>query len=82
MERNHPQTHLMTFLCDELALDEAVIAIALKRWGNDTDPLHMILWHYGLISIEQLGQIFDWLRGQIPALETIPILSNSLRNSP
>jgi hypothetical protein len=74
MERSHAQTHLIDFLRDELALEEVVIAIALKHENNDTDPLHMILWHYGLISIEQLNQIFDWLIGQIPVLETIPIL--------
>jgi hypothetical protein len=82
MERSHTQTQLIAFLCDELALEEAVIAIALKHRDNDTDPLHMILWNYGLISIEQLNQIFDWLIAQIPILDKFTILSNSLRNSP
>jgi hypothetical protein len=80
--RDRIETHLIDFLRDELVLEEAAIAIALKYWNRDTDPFHMILWHYGLISLEQLDRVFDWLRGQVPVGETIPICSNSLRNSP
>lgn len=80
--RDRIETHLIDFLRDELVLEEAAIALALKCWNRDTDPFHMILWHYGLISLEQLDRVFDWLRGQVPVRETIPICSNSLRNSP
>ncbi len=37
--------------------------MALRLYEQDPGPLHMILWQYGLVSLEQLEQIFDWLEG-------------------
>jgi hypothetical protein len=37
--------------------------MALRHCEQDPGPLHMILWQYGLVSLEQLEQIFDWLEG-------------------
>lgn len=55
---------LLDFLQDELALSDAAIAVALKQCAHDTDPLPMILWQYGLLSLEQLSCTFDWLSSQ------------------
>lgn len=49
------------FLQDELAISPSSIVIALRHSKNDPGPLPMILWQYGLISLEQLDRIFDWL---------------------
>ncbi|NJM58124.1 MAG: DUF2949 domain-containing protein [Synechococcales cyanobacterium RU_4_20] len=49
------------FLQAELGLSSASISMALKRSEQDTGPLHMILWRYGLITLEQLEQIYDWM---------------------
>jgi hypothetical protein len=57
---------LVEFLRNELAVTEAAIAVALKHQEYETDPLPMILWQYGLVSLEQLGRIFDWLSDQHP----------------
>lgn len=60
----HPnEIALIQFLKAELAVPEAAIAFALKQGQRERGPLQMILWHYGLISMEQLQQIFDWLAG-------------------
>ncbi|NJP09829.1 MAG: DUF2949 domain-containing protein [Leptolyngbyaceae cyanobacterium RU_5_1] len=37
------------------------IAIALRHSQQDPGPLPMILWQYGLVSLEELEKIFDWL---------------------
>lgn len=64
----HPtQIALITFLQSELAVPETAIHFALKQWQREQGPLQMILWHYGLISMEQLQQIFDWLAGPTPS---------------
>jgi hypothetical protein len=61
MNRDRCSQQLVNFLRDELAVTEAAIAVALRHQEHETDPLPVILWQYGLISLEQLGRIFDWL---------------------
>lgn len=58
-----PTTHsrFIRFLQDELALSSASIAMALRQREQDHGPLPMILWQYGLITLDQLDRIFDWL---------------------
>lgn len=63
VESNRSNTQLIHFLQQELALSATSIAIAVRHSEQDPGPLPMILWQYGLVSIEQLEQIFDWLEG-------------------
>jgi len=58
---NNSNTHLINFLTDELAIPVPSVTIALRHWQQDPGPLSMILWQYGLVSLEQLEKIFDWL---------------------
>jgi len=57
-ERN---SQLINFLQEELEISSKSIALALRHSQQDSGPLPMILWQYGLVSLEQLEQIFDWL---------------------
>ncbi|MGF1537126.1 MAG: DUF2949 domain-containing protein [Elainellaceae cyanobacterium] len=52
---------LITFLQEELSISPSSISIALRHSEQDPGPLPMILWQYGLITLEQLDRIFDWL---------------------
>ncbi len=54
------KTSLVDFLQDELKIGE-IPAIALRRCEQNPSLLPMILWQYGLISLQQLDLIFDWL---------------------
>ncbi len=54
-------SRLIHFLQDDLAISAASIAVALRHSKQDPGPLPMILWQYGLITLEQLEQIYDWL---------------------
>ncbi|MBE9184191.1 MAG: DUF2949 domain-containing protein [Microcoleus sp.] len=60
-------TKLIRFLQEELAISPASIAVAERRGDKqrqrDKDPnsLPMVLWQYGLVTLEQLDKIFDWL---------------------
>jgi hypothetical protein len=63
VESDRSTTQLVNFLQKELALSAAAIAMALRYREQDPGPLPMILWQYGLVSLEQLEQIFDWLEG-------------------
>ncbi|HIK44806.1 MAG TPA: DUF2949 domain-containing protein [Leptolyngbyaceae cyanobacterium M65_K2018_010] len=57
----HGTARLIQFLQDELAISAASLQVALKHLEQDPGPLPMILWQYGLITLEQLEQIYDWM---------------------
>ena len=54
-------SRLIRFLQEDLALSASSIAIAVRHLEQDPGPLPMILWQYGLVTLEQLDQIYDWL---------------------
>lgn len=54
-------TRLITFLKEELAVPAAAIAIGLRHREQDVSQLPMILWQYGLITLDQLNRVFDWM---------------------
>ncbi len=58
-----PSTYsrLIHFLQEDLSISAASLAVAMRHREQDPGPLPMILWQYGLITLEQLEQIYDWL---------------------
>ncbi len=61
MQGDRRTTLLIDFLQEELALSAAAISVARKHSEASCGPLPMILWKFGMISLHQLQQIFDWL---------------------
>lgn len=53
--------NLIKFLQDELDVSQASINMALRHCEQDPGPLPMVLWQYGLISLDQLERIYDWM---------------------
>jgi len=51
---------LIQFLQNELAIPAESISVALRQ-DEPLNLLPMVLWQYGLVSLEQLEQIFDWM---------------------
>jgi hypothetical protein len=52
---------LVHFLRDDLAIPSASIDLAVRHHSDMPNLLPMILWQYGLVTLEQLDRIFDWL---------------------
>lgn len=52
---------LIEFLTQDLGVSTASIKIALKSCQQQQGPLPMILWQYGLITLEQLNDVFHWI---------------------
>ena len=52
---------LIQFLQQDLGVSVEQVELALRQIRETPDQLPMILWQYGLISLGQLDQIFDWL---------------------
>ncbi len=58
-----PMTYIrfLQFLKEDLNLPSDSIAIAQRSSEHNPSLIPMILWQYGLVSIEQLDLIYDWL---------------------
>ena len=56
-----PLTKLIRFLQDDLAISTSSMAIVLKQIERNPGPVPMLLWQYGLVTIEQLDRIYDWI---------------------
>lgn len=54
-------SRLLRFLQEELLISTDSLSIALRQHEQNPGPLPMILWQYGLITLEQLDRIYDWL---------------------
>jgi Protein of unknown function (DUF2949) len=54
-------SRLIHFLQEDLAISAASLGVALRHREQDPGPLPMILWQYGLITLDQLEKIYDWL---------------------
>ena len=59
---------LIDFLQTELALPAESIAMGLRQSTDAPSLLPMVLWQYGLVTTQQLNQIFDWLESRPAAL--------------
>ncbi len=57
----------LRFLHEELCLPVDSIAIAQRSMKETQGPLPMLLWQYGLINLNELDKIYDWLDGSINA---------------
>jgi hypothetical protein len=51
---------LISFLQNELNLQASEIQLALEHC-EEPATLPMVLWQYGMVSLNQLDQIFDWM---------------------
>lgn len=59
------QQRLVKFLEHDLSIPTSAINMGLRQQEQSAplpdNLLPMVLWQYGLITIEQLDQVFDWM---------------------
>lgn len=55
------QNRLLSFLREELSISNDSIGLALRHVEQNPGPLPIVLWQYGLITLDQLNKIYDWL---------------------
>ncbi len=65
MENNSISTEFSQFLQQEMDLSGDDLAVVINNQRQPGDPIPMLLWQYGLISLTQLQRIWDWLDAQI-----------------
>ncbi|HIK36391.1 MAG: DUF2949 domain-containing protein [Geminocystis sp.] len=49
------------FLQEEINLSQDSIAMAQKTVEENLGLMPVVLWQYGLVNIEQLNKIYEWL---------------------
>ena len=55
-----PAETLLRYLRQDLGLSDNALELGLKQSQLEQAPLPAVLWRYGLISVEQLDQLWTW----------------------
>ncbi|MFM7266191.1 MAG: DUF2949 domain-containing protein [Cyanobium sp.] len=55
-----PPESLLRFLRNAIGLSESALALGLKQAELEQAPLPVVLWRFGLISLEQFDAVLAW----------------------
>ena len=58
---NYKNKKILSFLKDEIGLKESSIELGLKLSIKKNTPLPIILWSYGILTIEELDKLYTFL---------------------
>ena len=53
------------FLRQNLKLSDDSVQLALKQAQSDYSSLPIVLWQYGLVSLPELDQVYDWFESYL-----------------
>ncbi|MGE4581105.1 MAG: DUF2949 domain-containing protein [Synechococcus sp.] len=59
-----PSTQLLDFLQRRLGLSSNALTLGLRQAELEQAPLPVVLWSFGLLSLDQLQQVLDWQDAQ------------------
>tara|TARA_Y100000991_G_C21712244_1_gene238437 strand:+ start:293 stop:487 length:195 start_codon:yes stop_codon:yes gene_type:complete len=58
---NYSNKKVISFLIDEIGLDESSVELGLKLSIKNNSPLPVLLWSYGILTIEELDELYTFL---------------------
>ena len=58
---NYSNRKILSFLIDEIGLKESSIELGLKLSIKNNTPLPILLWNYGIITIEEMDKLYTFL---------------------
>ena len=58
---NNLSKNIIIYLIDEIGLDESSIVLGLKLSIRNNTPLPILLWSYGMLTIEELDKLYSFL---------------------
>ena len=58
---NYVSREMIIYLFDVLGLDESTIELGIKLSIKNNTPLPMLLWSYGMLTIEELDKLYSFL---------------------
>ena len=63
--RQPPATDaLLQFLQRRLGLSPSALELGQRQAELEQAPLPIVLWSFGLLSLQQLEEVFDWQNNQ------------------
>ena len=64
-QRQPPATDaLLHFLQRRLGLSPSALELGQRQAELEQAPLPIVLWSFGLLSLQQLEEVFDWQNSQ------------------
>ena len=58
---NYVSREMLIYLLNEIGLDESSIELGLKLSIKKNTPLPILLWSYGMLTIEELDKLYSFL---------------------
>ena len=55
---NYSNRKIISFLIDEIGLEESSVELGLKLSLKNNTPLPILLWSYGILTIEELDDLY------------------------
>ncbi len=53
--------NVLIYLIDEIGIDESSIELGLKLSIRNNTPLPILLWSYGMLTIDELDMLYSFL---------------------
>ena len=58
---NNVSREIIIYLFNVLGLDESTIELGIKLSIKNNTPLPILLWSYGMLTIEELDKLYSFL---------------------
>ena len=58
---NYLNRKIISFLIDEIGLNVSSIELGLRLSIKNNTPLPILLWNYGILTIEELDEFYTFL---------------------
>lgn len=58
---NYSSREIIIYLFNVLGLDESTIELGIKLSKKNNTPLPILLWSYGMLTIEELDKLYSFL---------------------
>ena len=58
---NYVSKEMIIYLFDVLGLEESTIELGIKLSKKNNTPLPILLWSYGMLTIEELDKLYSFL---------------------
>ena len=58
---NYISREMIIYLFNVLGLDESTIELGIKLSMKNNTPLPILLWSYGMLTIEELDELYSFL---------------------
>ena len=58
---NYLSKNMINYLLNDIGLEESSIELGIKLSMRNNTPLPIILWSYGMLTIEELDKLYSFL---------------------